>query len=476
MSNVTIGTGITTNGQFPVDGKVYFLTLSDASDLGNNDVLAYSYYERMKITIVENGSEWEWREEGIPGETGGLLTTSFTYPSGLISNGIDYSNRIFNFFPRTVGSVDEPQSQGSFVRNYNGVIYTWVTLNTTDDLAEGTTNLYLSSQQQTKLGYITISAPVDLDILVSDVSNNSLKISAEFASALDSNLAMANSVGSIPAGTTIGDLNGDSITSLFEQLLFPTIPAYIADPSNLSSSGFSNSLVEVGTSYSFTLNMSFDTGEINNGDNTLAGPVSGDAISFIITLPDLTVDYNNTSVVSNSASHTTTGYSLQQGSNVWTFSATNASSSTTYIDNKGGTDTITSIENAKADTIPDSITLSKNAVFPYIWGQSGIDFTGNGSGFYDAIGSGMIKEIVSEDSSKQVTFNASGQFLYFGYPAFYGLLTSIRDVNNFEVFDSFERLDETVVSSGLATNWSEPYYIYKIKALTSSTDPFTFNQ
>ena len=40
MANITLGTGITTNGQFPADGKTWFATLSELSDLGVGDVKA----------------------------------------------------------------------------------------------------------------------------------------------------------------------------------------------------------------------------------------------------------------------------------------------------------------------------------------------------------------------------------------------------------------------------------------------------
>ena len=98
MANITLTTGITTSGQIPVDGKNYFLTQADAADLGTDDINAYTYYERMIITIADDGTQWIWREEISTGETGGLVTTSYQYIDGVVSNGIDYSLRTFNFF------------------------------------------------------------------------------------------------------------------------------------------------------------------------------------------------------------------------------------------------------------------------------------------------------------------------------------------------------------------------------------------
>ena len=91
MANINLTTGIVTNGQFPVDGDTYFKSLSDVT---SKDVSreAFGYYEGMVITILGNDFLWEWREEESVNESGGLLSSSFTYPNGLVSYGIDYSN------------------------------------------------------------------------------------------------------------------------------------------------------------------------------------------------------------------------------------------------------------------------------------------------------------------------------------------------------------------------------------------------
>lgn len=105
MANVTLGTGITTTGQIPVNGKGYIKTLAELSALGDSDAKAYSYYENMYFQCVENNKEYIWREEVVEGESGGLLETSFTYPPGIITEGIDYSNRTFNIFEKPKGET-----------------------------------------------------------------------------------------------------------------------------------------------------------------------------------------------------------------------------------------------------------------------------------------------------------------------------------------------------------------------------------
>lgn len=100
MANITLGNGIDTTGQIPVNGKNYKKTLSEINTLGENNIKAYSYYEDMIIQCIENHTEYVWREELTVGEVAGLLATSFTYPAGIITDGIDYSNRVFNLFKK----------------------------------------------------------------------------------------------------------------------------------------------------------------------------------------------------------------------------------------------------------------------------------------------------------------------------------------------------------------------------------------
>ena len=97
MANINLTTGIVTNGQFPVDGDTYFKNRSDVTSLDISKH-AYGFYEGMTLKIIDEEFSWEWREEKSVNETGGILSSSFTYPNGLVSNGIDYSNRVFNFF------------------------------------------------------------------------------------------------------------------------------------------------------------------------------------------------------------------------------------------------------------------------------------------------------------------------------------------------------------------------------------------
>lgn len=121
MNNVSLVTGITNNGSFPVVGKNYFLTQDEIKNRVI-DTYAYSYYERMLITIAEDGSQWVWREETSLDEVGGLLEDSYTYQP-FTANGVDYGGRIFNFFPYQFPTAFERDINGSIKpKDSNNVI------------------------------------------------------------------------------------------------------------------------------------------------------------------------------------------------------------------------------------------------------------------------------------------------------------------------------------------------------------------
>jgi hypothetical protein len=317
-----------------------------------------------------------------------------------------------------------------------------------------------------------------VNLLVDDIiiylNGKYLKTSAGsqvFNSQLSSSLAMQNAVGSISAGTTIEDLQGLTFTQYIENQNFPTVIAYINDASNLALSGFSILSLEVGAEYSFTAVMSFNTGEINNGDNTLAGSLSGNALTFELQNPDL-VTYVNNSVTNNTDSTNTTLYSMVAGVNTWTFSGTNSAGTTSYTDNKGGADIVASIETAKADTIPSDVTFSKTGYFPLFYGMSSNDYSTGGTALYNNLD--LHKNLIGVQSLN-ISLSGSSEHIYFIYPSSAGDLTSIKDGNDFNVTSSFTKFTANVISTGFTSNWTESYNIYKSGITSVFAQTFKFN-
>jgi len=85
--------------QTPSDDRLVFSDVSDLTSLGAGDQNAYRYYEGMRVWVIDVRKEYEWRESAT-----GAMGTSFTYPSGVISNGINYGGRSFNFVEVSGGS------------------------------------------------------------------------------------------------------------------------------------------------------------------------------------------------------------------------------------------------------------------------------------------------------------------------------------------------------------------------------------
>lgn len=112
--SITISQPFKQSGQFPVDKGVRFLTLAEMTVVGNNP---YTYYEDMIVRCIENHRNYIWREVTTQGETGGVMTQNFTYPQGASGDGIDYSNREFNFFPHKEEAETKIPDNVFFVSN-----------------------------------------------------------------------------------------------------------------------------------------------------------------------------------------------------------------------------------------------------------------------------------------------------------------------------------------------------------------------
>jgi hypothetical protein len=125
MANINIATGILPNTQIPLDSKVYAITLAELTTLGLNDNLAYAYQEGLIVYCIENEIHYQWREIRGPGELLGLVPADFTYPAGIIANGISYGNRTFNFFIKKYSYLETEINLGDGYQNENGT-YTWV--------------------------------------------------------------------------------------------------------------------------------------------------------------------------------------------------------------------------------------------------------------------------------------------------------------------------------------------------------------
>lgn len=107
MDNVNLPLGLRVQTQIPLDVKKYALSEEALIDLGPSNNLAFTFEQGLIVYCVEEESRWEWREN-VLSETG-LLPQDFIYPDGIVTFGIDYSNKHFNFFPISVAGPAGPQ-------------------------------------------------------------------------------------------------------------------------------------------------------------------------------------------------------------------------------------------------------------------------------------------------------------------------------------------------------------------------------
>lgn len=89
-----IPTGLNVPSQIPQDKKLWVEKLSDLT-LGQNNNLAYAFYKGLRVYVADERKFFEWME--VTSETEGKhFPQDFTYPTGHIVNGVNYSQKVYN--------------------------------------------------------------------------------------------------------------------------------------------------------------------------------------------------------------------------------------------------------------------------------------------------------------------------------------------------------------------------------------------
>lgn len=135
-----------------------------------------------------------------------------------------------------------------------------------------------------------------------------------YDSSLDPSTTMPSSVGGIPAGTTVASLNGDTISSLWDALLFPTAYPTLTAPNNSFSSN-AGSLQEIGASINIIFSASFSRGSISPQYSAISPYRSGLPNTYTYTGTGIAGAVISTSLTDVS---TLTGYTVISGSQSWT--------------------------------------------------------------------------------------------------------------------------------------------------------------
>ena len=111
----------------------------------------------------------------------------------------------------------------------------------------------------------------------------------------------------------------------------------------------------------------------------------------------------------------------------------------------------------------DTASLRIYWVYPYYYGTSVNDL--------GTVTTGDLTKNISRRGTKIIHIDGTNEFIYFGYPAAYPNLTSIKDGNGFEVLSSFT---QHIVPINTTSGITISYKLYKTDSLTTVDQDYTF--
>ena len=143
------------------------------------------------------------------------------------------------------------------------------------------------------------------------------------------------------------------------------------------------------------------------------------------------------------------------GTQAITLNLVNVDASTTYTVNIG--------DGVNTDVKSTNITFVK----PFLYGDSvGILTTTH---YTD------LQKLIQTQGNKNIAFNDTVKYFWFGYPASYGALSQILDQNGFDVTAGFVVSNPvSVTSTGLDANWTEDYIFYRTELATTINGTYVF--
>ncbi len=226
-------------------------------------------------------------------------------------------------------------------------------------------------------------------------------------------------VGGVTAGTTFSNV---SVSEMFDMIFYPYLTPIVT--MNVASLVY-----EYGSSFTPQLYWTLQA----RTEPILSATLSG-AVSPILPGVSASTILNGTS---SSLSITTTNPTAS-----WSLSAYDGTSSVTT-------------------------TIIASRIFPFFYGMTAAA-TMSGVTLY----TNLTKDVDGE-GDKSYTYAGINQYMYFAYPISYGTVSEIYDQNLYQVYNdlgggSFTYSISTVASTGLGSNWSTSYYVYKTSLSTSN--------
>lgn len=266
----------------------------------------------------------------------------------------------------------------------------------------------------------------------------------KYIPSLSSSLAMPNDVGGIPAGTTVGELSGDTVESILNDLLFPTILAYIGTSNSVNLSGVSTTIAEVGTAYTPNTTATYNPGQIKNGDDTNGPNLTGDGNFYEFKLPNGTSDAS-ISTSGNLQAHTFSSYNITFGSNNWSVTTNYDAGTGTYYDNKGNPVTNLDTQRVAGSVNDNSSTITGRR---YAWWGYGVQYSNpNTSAGVRALPYNQFLN-ASNEGTFDISIPAGTQEVYFYIPDGKTVLVQYVESSFADVTGSFVSQGFTVNDAG----------------------------
>ena len=269
--------------------------------------------------------------------------------------------------------------------------------------------------------------------------------SGTYDTSLASGLTMPEDVGGYTAGTPVSQLSGDTFITMFDNLLFPTVLAYIGTNVSATLAGVSSTTAEVGTAYAPISTGTLIPGVIKNGDNTNGPNLKGDANEFRFYLPNSSLDETVAAPVSNVTGYTFTSYEITLTTNRWQVQADYDAGTGTYYDNKGNPVTnLDASRGAGTATGYSSIIYGRR----YAWRGYGTQSSApTDSAGVRGLGTKSFLD-ASNLGSFTITIPAFTQEVYLYVPAGNTINVLYRESANTNVNDSFTKTQFNVNDAG----------------------------
>ena len=116
-------------------------------------------------------------------------------------------------------------------------------------------------------------------------------------------------------------------------------------------------------------------------------------------------------------------------------------------------------------TIVASGTTS--SVYPILWTTTSDSL--DGSTLYNG-----TTKIIRPKENTNITLSGTGVYTYFAYDSSYPDLLAVLDPNGFNIINGFTKTLVNVVSSGLDSNWTKEYKMYKFNTLSEFNGQYKF--